>query len=231
MDNTPNFYQRYLPLIGVLFLIFALGLSWRYTPLNQWLSIDFIINASDHYRGVWYGSLIVIATFVVSGFVAFPPTVLATVSIILFGPLLGSIYTLMGAAASAATSYAIGLFFGKRRIQQISGPTLNRLNEQLRKRGIWAVILVRIVPIAPFTLVNLVAGAIHIRLRDFLLGTVLGMAPGVISLALFADRIIAMAKNPSPLMLVLLLVVITIVAAILWRIRKYAKDSIEETPS
>ena len=40
------------------------------------------------------------------------------------------------------------------------------------------VITLRIVPVAPFTVVNLVAGASHISFRDFALGTLLGMLAG-----------------------------------------------------
>jgi phospholipase D1/2 len=43
-----------------------------------------------------------------------------------------------------------------------------------------AVAAIRLVPIAPFTLVNLIAGASKIRFADYLLGTVIGMAPGLV---------------------------------------------------
>ena len=39
---------------------------------------------------------------------------------------------------------------------------------------------VRLVPVAPFTIVNLLAGAGHVRFRDFMIGTAVGMTPGII---------------------------------------------------
>ena len=45
--------------------------------------------------------------------------------------------------------------------------------------------VVRNLPVAPFTIVNMVAGASHIKLGDFLLGTALGMAPGIVAIMVF----------------------------------------------
>ena len=52
------------------------------------------------------------------------------------------------------------------------GPRLNRIRRGIVRRGVLAVAAVRLVPIAPFTVVNLVAGASRIPLLDFVLGTV-----------------------------------------------------------
>jgi phospholipase D1/2 len=45
-----------------------------------------------------------------------------------------------------------------------------------------AIVAVRIVPVAPFAVINLFTGASHIRLRDYLIGTLLGMIPGAAGL-------------------------------------------------
>ena len=55
----------------------------------------------------------------------------------------------------------------------------------------------RNIPVAPFTIVNMVAGASHIKLKDFLLGTALGMLPGIVAITVFADRVVAAVKNPD----------------------------------
>jgi hypothetical protein len=52
-------------------------------------------------------------------------------------------------------------------------------------------------PIAPFSIVNVVAGASHIRWSDFLLGTVIGLAPGITTLTFFVDRAIAAIREPA----------------------------------
>ena len=67
----------------------------------------------------------------------------------------------------------------------------------MRARGVLAVVALRLVPVAPFTLVNLAAGASGIRPIDFMLGTVLGMAPGLGLLAVMGDRIAQLLSHPS----------------------------------
>lgn len=52
-------------------------------------------------------------------------------------------------------------------------------------------------PVAPFSTINAVAGASHIRLRDFLLGTAMGMAPGIAVAAVVADRVRATVERPG----------------------------------
>jgi uncharacterized membrane protein YdjX (TVP38/TMEM64 family) len=60
-----------------------------------------------------------------------------------------------------------------------------------------AVAVVRNLPIAPFTIVNVVAGASRIKLRDFLLGTAIGMAPGILAIMLFTDRLLNAVRDPQ----------------------------------
>jgi len=45
--------------------------------------------------------------------------------------------------------------------------------------------------------VNVVAGASHIRLRDFLIGTVLGMAPGIVLTVTFVHHLAEAARRPT----------------------------------
>ena len=53
-------------------------------------------------------------------------------------------------------------------------------------------------PIAPFTVVNVVAGASAIRFRDYLVGTALGMGPGIAAVTLLGDRLRGVLEQPTP---------------------------------
>lgn len=69
--------------------------------------------------------------------------------------------------------------------------------------------VVRLLPIAPFTIVNVVAGASHLRLRDYLLGTLLGMSPGIVLTVVFSHNLAEAIRHPS-LETVLVLVAVTV---------------------
>jgi len=60
------------------------------------------------------------------------------------------------------------------------------------------MVITRLLPVAPFTMVNVLAGALQIRFRDYLIGTALGMAPGIIITVTFAHHLAEAVRNPSP---------------------------------
>jgi uncharacterized membrane protein YdjX (TVP38/TMEM64 family) len=87
---------------------------------------------------------------------------------------------------------------------------LNRIRRSIARRGVLAVAAVRMVPVAPFTLVNLVAGAIRIPLADYVLGTILGMAPGLILMSALGHQIFTMITEPTLGNMLLLLVALLV---------------------
>ena len=62
--------------------------------------------------------------------------------------------------------------------------------------------VLRLLPIAPFTVVNLVAGASEIRARDYMLGSLFGMSPGIVLMTMFGDRLGMAARPDLPNLLV-----------------------------
>ena len=98
---------------------------------------------------------------------------------------------------SAAATYGLGVALGRDVVRRLAGTRANRLSERLGERGIVTVIVLRLLPIAPFTIVNLVAGASHIRLRDFMIGSVLGMVPGILLTVTFAHQLVNAIRHPD----------------------------------
>ena len=64
-------------------------------------------------------------------------------------------------------------------------------------RGTVAVAVLRAVPIAPFTVFNLAAGASQLGFRQFLFGSVLGLAPGIGAIILFSNTLRTAVTIPS----------------------------------
>src|SRR4029078_4485378 len=83
-----------------------------------------------------------------------------------------------------------------------------------------SIFFVRMLPIAPFSIVNVVAGASHIRWFDFLLGTVVGLLPGIVSMTFFVDRAIAALRHPGPKTFALLGVALAVVIALVLVLRR-----------
>ena len=180
----------------VLLVLLALAAAWRWTALSQWVSLETLTGLAAYLKDNPLLPLGVLAAFVAGGLLMVPITVLIGATGIIFPAHLGVVYALAGSLLSSLITYFIGAGFGRRMVRRLAGSRLNRLSRQLARQGILTVMVVRNLPVAPFTIVNMVAGASHIKLRDFLLGTALGMLPGIVVITVFADRLSAAVKNP-----------------------------------
>jgi uncharacterized membrane protein YdjX (TVP38/TMEM64 family) len=186
----------WLRIAAPLLVAGAIVVSWRWgagIPLTP----SELAGAVAPHREAWYALPLVVAAFVVLGLVLFPVLALIAATGLAFGPVLGPIYAMAGALASASAGFAIGRHLGRRRVERFAGGWTAPIAGTLRRNGTLAVFLVRKVP-APFTLVNIVVGASSISYRDFVLGTLLGMAAIVVALAGFGSQLGDLFDDPSP---------------------------------
>jgi uncharacterized membrane protein YdjX (TVP38/TMEM64 family) len=196
-------------LAGVVLL--ALALLWEFTPLAEMADPKAVrATLAAISEGPW-GPFAVLGVFIAGGLLMFPVTVLIAATAATFGPLLGFTYAAVGALASALITYGLGARLGRESLRDVLGPRLNRIRERITKRGVIAVATVRLVPVAPFTLVNLVAGASEIKFTDFLLGTMIGMAPGLLVLSALGHQVSRVLTEPTRLEVALL-----VGAIVLW---------------
>ena len=131
-----------------------------------------------------------LAAYVVGGLLVVPVTALIVATGIVFGPLLGSLYAFARRAAERGGHLLDRRgASGRHAVRRLAGSRLNRITRRLAKKGMVAIAVIRLLPIAPFSVVNAVAGASHIRLREFMLGTALGMFPGIVATVVFVDRV------------------------------------------
>ena len=148
-------------------------------------------------QGEPWTPLWVLAVYVLASLAAMPITVLIVVTALVFGPAAGFGYALSGSLLASGVIFALGRRLGRAAVRRLAGERLNELSRRLGNGGVLAVLVLRLVPVAPFTLVNLVAGATQLRARDFLLGTALGMTPGILAVTVFSDRLAVALWHPS----------------------------------
>ncbi len=201
--------RRVFIAVSVLAAIGALAAAWRWTPMGERIHVESLVDAVQAMGRGPVGFLTVLCGYIVGGFLAIPITLLIVVTVIAFGALLGAPFALAGSLLSAVTLFALGRRLGRYRVQRFAGRRVAHLSRRLAERGLWAILMVRILPIAPFSMVNLVAGATPLSLRDFILGTTLGMTPGIVVTSAFIDRLEEAVREPSPLAFAVLGVLIT----------------------
>ncbi len=185
--------------LGTLAVVLALfAVAWRWTPLSEWVNLASLVSLARSLETLPFTPVAVICSYAIAGLVMVPVTLLIAVTGIVFGPVAGAFYAIGGTLLSAMVTYGLGRWLGRDTVHQLVGPRINRLSRRIARRGIIAMVVVRMLPIAPFTVVNVIAGASHIRFRDYMLGTLLGMTPGIIITVTFVHHLAEAIRNPSP---------------------------------
>jgi phosphatidylserine/phosphatidylglycerophosphate/cardiolipin synthase-like enzyme/uncharacterized membrane protein YdjX (TVP38/TMEM64 family) len=186
-----------LAIAGLILLAITLTLAWHYTPLADYASLDAVREQLASIADKPWAPVLVLGAFVLGGLVAFPVIVLILATTVAFGAWPGFAYALLGALASALVTYLIGAWWGQDALRALLGRRLDRVREAIARQGVVAVAVIRLVPVAPFTVVNLIAGASAIKLTDYLIGTVIGLLPGMIVMTALGSQIVNLLSNPS----------------------------------
>ena len=206
----PSRWLMWAKLAAIPLAALALAIAWQFPPLSRIASpaeIGPMLNALAEQP---WAPLLVIGVYIVGGLVAFPVLLLIAATAAAFGPVLGFLYAAAGSLASATVTYALGLALGRDTLRAVIGPRLKRVQRRIVKGGVVTIAAIRLVPIAPFTVVNIVAGASEIRLGPFLAGTILGMAPGWVLMSALGHQIARIATGPTAADIALLTALIVI---------------------
>ena len=213
-DKVSTGVARYAGALGLLalgVLVVGLALLWQYTSLAEHVSIDATRAWIERVRSSGFlVPVLLLVTYVVGGLVAFPVMALNAATAIAFGPWLGFTYALAGSMASAIATFGIGKRLGSGAMRRFSSGIVYQASRAISDRGFLAVLSCRLIPVAPFTVINLVAGALPIRFADYLMATLLGMVPGIAVLAAFGYQIERVLESPSAGNVVLLGVLVAI---------------------
>lgn len=196
--------KRLIVFSALVLILIALAAAWKWTPLAQYLDIGIIsgqIQTVSDYRLM---PAIVLLLYVLGGLVVFPVTAMVAITAVLFPPLTALAVSITGAMMSASVVYWIGRVLGRDFVRKVAGQRINQLSRRLARQGLLTVTIIRFIPVAPFSVVNLVAGASHIGFRDYFIGTLIGMSPGFVAITLFTESLLSFLFEPSILNITIL---------------------------
>ena len=95
-----------------------------------------------------------------------------------FGLFPGILYVLMGATFGAFMAFLISRYLLGDFIQQKYSEKLTKFNQEIEKNGKFHMLTLRLIPVFPFFLVNILAGVTKIKPLTFLWTSFIGMLPG-----------------------------------------------------
>jgi phosphatidylserine/phosphatidylglycerophosphate/cardiolipin synthase-like enzyme/uncharacterized membrane protein YdjX (TVP38/TMEM64 family) len=220
-DGRRNLYL----FLGLVLVLLALGAAWRWTPLSEWVDPERLAGILKWFDNTTTRAVAVTAVFVLASLAMVPVSLLVVLSAILLGPWLGFGCAMLGAMLSGFLAFLGGQLMGGAVIERFEGSQIHRLSQSLSRRGIMAVAMVRLIPVAPYTVVNLVAGASHLRIGQFMIGSFIGLLPGIGALTLFSGTLYEAIMNPSAKTLGVLGVVAVVVVAGALLMRRLLKSS------
>lgn len=180
-----------------LLLLLALAATLQDDLLGRTEFVQGVFEFAERHRYAPLGLGAVLLTFVVTGLTFVPVNVVIALTAAAFGPIAGFGYAVPGSLLAALAGFGVGRVLGRDPIHRLAGRRVAVVNRRLTQRGFVTVSLMRLLPIAPFTVVNLVAGATDLRWRDYAIGTVIGMLPGIALMTFLGDRIGAWLRAPD----------------------------------
>lgn len=183
--------SRVLRLVLVALALAGVVAAIRWLNLWDHLSVDSMRALVDAWGPL--GPLVFVSVFVAGFFIPGPEILLVAVGGVLFGPTRGFVYAWLASVLGTAATFLLVRYVAQAWAQRALSerfPRLRALDHRLERHGVAMVVLLRLLLFLAPPL-NWALGASRVRLHDFVLGTAIGVLPGIGLTVVLADRITA----------------------------------------
>jgi uncharacterized membrane protein YdjX (TVP38/TMEM64 family) len=178
--------------------------------------------------GPWSLPVAVLA-FAVLAFAGVPQIMLIAAAVVAFGPVTGCIYSWIGTMASSLVGFYLGRVAGAKVLERFSGAGVARFMSLIARNGFFASFIVRLVPSAPFIVVNMAAGVTPMRALDFTLGTALGIIPKIVLTAFAGHSIFRVLRGEIGKDALWLVLIVVVWLGLGWIAREWLKSRDKES--
>lgn len=194
-------FASFVACFGVLALGFKLGGSvlanLLQDDLEKWLSAA---------RDTPWALGVVVGIFVGLGLTGFPQFLLIAATAFVFGSLFGFVYAWIATMVSATLHFGLAKKLGNGLLQRYGGIKTNIFSQKVGERGIMASGFVRVIPSAPFIVVNCAAGVSHMPYWKFAIGTGLGTIPKTFIVAFMGGSFMTFIQSQDPKQLLMVII-------------------------
>jgi len=215
--------KKTLKIVALMIVVVGIILATRYFGVYQYLTPqrirDFILSF-----GIW-APIVYIFIYFIRTFFLFSASVLSITGGLAFGPLWGTVYTVIGATISSCTAFLIVRWFGRGFMDatcKSCGQAIEGLDEKIGDRGFWVILFLRLVPIFPYEGINFAAGLSKIPFWQYALATFLGIIPGSFAFNYLGGSLLNI-RDPR-ILLAIGLVLLVIFTPTIYKVIKTAKQ-------
>jgi phospholipase D1/2 len=150
--------------------------------LRTFTAQDFAVFIA-RFRSEYWAVPIILFLFIVGGFILVPVTALILGVALVYPAPVAILLSGLGAMLSALASYAIGRYWAWTKSRFLNRAWVQSVADRLGEGGVWAVAAVRLTPVAPFSAVGIVAGGLRVRLKAYMIGSLIGLLPGLVAIS------------------------------------------------
>jgi len=181
--------QHWQKFIALLFWLLLMNDDQWYPWHHKQSSFDVLQQIIALLQFTIFSSLLFIAFYAIRPLILFPATVLTLGTGMVFSPVLGATYTIIGSTASALLAFFVGRMFGADLlIGKWSAGMMHDYAERLRQNNVETVLSMRFAMLR-YDRVNYLCDMLRIDWRAYLLATATGSLPGTIVIVLAASSI------------------------------------------
>lgn len=201
---------------GLATLFLALALSGS-------LSADAVRDRVDD--AGWAAPVVFIVVSALLTVMLFPGPILAAASGLLFGTVAGTPISIASAVLGACLAFALSRWWAHDAVSELAGPRVNGIRRWVGDRGFSAILLVRVAPGVPYTLVNYAAGLTPVGIGTFALATAIGVTPRAFAYTALGGNFGDLG-NPVTIVAVIVLVGMALLGA--WLLRRDVRAPVDE---
>ncbi len=172
----------------------------RMTPAGDHLTRDGIAAAVAWLRGNPWAPVVFVAAYATATALAVPGTALTLAGGAVFGVFWGSVFNWLAANIGANAAFMVARALGRDGVRRLAGEdsaALRRLDAAVEKRGFLGLLTLRLIPLAPFNVLNFGAGLTALRWPVYAAATAIGIVPGTVVYTFFADAILQGSQEAS----------------------------------
>ena len=168
----------------VAFLILSAIGAFFYFDLGRYLSLDILKENRDQlllFTDTHYAvsaALFILVYIVVTGLALPGAAILTLAGGFLFGSLLGTLFVNLGATTGAALAFLAARYLLRDWVEDKFGKWLEPVQQGFTKDAFSYLITLRLIPLFPFFVVNLVSGLTRMSVGSYVAATSLGIIPG-----------------------------------------------------
>jgi uncharacterized membrane protein YdjX (TVP38/TMEM64 family) len=198
--------------VAIVAIVLALAAAWKLTPLSEFISFDRVSAWAREMGGAQWAPLCVILAYTPAALVMLPRQIITLFAVVGFGVGTGLACAAAGILLAALSFYAAGRSIDYSRLRRICGRHLDAVRDVGREHGVMTIFAANMAPVPPFAVKALVAGSLRIDARSYVIGILLSLMPGALTVGAFGHELAGMLESPSAfsgarLMLVAVLIV------------------------